>query len=114
MKNFLRSGETLTVPAPHAVAAGSGVLIGSIFGIAAGDAEQGKDVEVATVGVFEIGKAVVTEVITLGDVVLWDDATQGVTTVQGMSLGLLRIGVAVAPSGRGAATVAVRLDGAAS
>ena len=35
MKNYVSDGNALTVTAPAAVSAGAGVLIGSIFGVAA-------------------------------------------------------------------------------
>ena len=51
MKNFVQPGNTITLTAPHAVASGDGLLVGSIFGIAAGAAALGEPVETALVGV---------------------------------------------------------------
>ena len=38
MKNYVQPGNTITLTAPYAVASGDGLLVGSIFGIAAGAA----------------------------------------------------------------------------
>ena len=38
MKNFVQPGSTITLTAPYAVASGDGLLVGAIFGVAAGDA----------------------------------------------------------------------------
>jgi len=53
MKNFVQPGNTITLTAPYAVASGDGLLVGSIFGIAAGDAALGEPVETALVGIFD-------------------------------------------------------------
>ena len=36
MKNYVQPGNTITLTAPYTVASGDGLLVGSIFGIAAG------------------------------------------------------------------------------
>ena len=56
MKNYVQPGNTITLTAPYAVASGDGLLVGSIFGIAAGAAALGEPVESALVGVFDITK----------------------------------------------------------
>ena len=56
MKNYVQPGNTITLTAPYAVASGDGLLVGSIFGIAAGAAAIGEPVETALVGVFDITK----------------------------------------------------------
>ena len=38
MKNSVQPGNTMTLTAPYAVTSGDGLLVGSIFGIASGDA----------------------------------------------------------------------------
>jgi predicted RecA/RadA family phage recombinase len=38
MKNFVQPGNTITLTAPYAVASGDGLLVGYIFGVAAGTA----------------------------------------------------------------------------
>jgi predicted RecA/RadA family phage recombinase len=52
MKNCVQPGNTITLTAPYAVASGDGLLVGSIFGIAAGAAALGEPVETALTGVF--------------------------------------------------------------
>ena len=54
MKNFVQPGNTITLTAPYAVASGDGLLVGSIFGIAAGAAALGEPVETSLVDVFDI------------------------------------------------------------
>ncbi|WP_455565849.1 DUF2190 family protein [Paenirhodobacter populi] len=56
MKNFVQPGNTITLTAPYAVAFGDGLLVGSIFGVAAGTVALGESVEVALTGVFDITK----------------------------------------------------------
>ncbi|ODA67103.1 hypothetical protein A7A08_01849 [Methyloligella halotolerans] len=65
MKNFVQPGNTITVPAPTAVASGDGVLVGSLFGVANYDAAPGEAVEIDAIGVFDLPKA--EEAIDLGD-----------------------------------------------
>ena len=47
MKNYVQPGNTLTLTAPYAVTSGDGLLVGSIFGVAGGDAASGATVEAA-------------------------------------------------------------------
>ena len=56
MKNYVTDGNALTVTAPAAVSAGAGVLIGSIFGVAANDAASGAEVIINTQGVYDLAK----------------------------------------------------------
>ena len=80
MKNFVQPGNTITLTAPYAVASGDGLLVGSIFGIAAGAAAIGEPVETALVGVFDITK-VGSQAWTVGAKVYWDDTNKRTTTV---------------------------------
>lgn len=89
------------------VASGQGVLIGSLFGVAATTAAEGAEVEIATRGVFDLPKAPAT-VIAQGDRVAWNDTAKLVALP---GAGLFPIGVAVAAAGNGSTTVRVRLDG---
>lgn len=107
MRNFVQPGDTLTIPAPAAIASGAVVITGKIIGIAAGTAESGKPVDVVTVGVFDLPK-VGADAFTLGADVYWD-AEDDLATVT--SSGNTRLGVAVAAAGAGVATVNVRLTG---
>lgn len=107
MRNFVQPGDTLTIPAPAAIASGAVVIAGKIVGIAAGAADYGKPVDVKTVGVFDLPK-VGADAFTLGADVYWD-AAEDLATVT--SSGNTRLGVAVAAAGAGVATVNVRLTG---
>lgn len=108
MKNFRREGNSNSVPAPSGgVVAGDGVLVGSLFGIAAIDAADGESVEIACVGVFEMKKTS-AQAWTVGAKVYWDSTNKVVTTTaSGNSL----IGVAVGAAANPSATGLVRLNG---
>ena len=54
MKNYVQLGKTITLTAPYAVTSGDGLLVGSIFGVAAGNAALGEAVEAALVGVYDL------------------------------------------------------------
>lgn len=108
MKNYIQPGDVITVTAPATVASGAGVLIGSLFGIAAGDAETGEPLDLATRGVFTMPKES-AHVISVGEPVYFDDAAGDVGEED--TAHLARIGVAVEAAGNGATSVAVRLDG---
>ncbi|ANL47952.1 hypothetical protein AMC87_CH03299 [Rhizobium phaseoli] len=108
MKNYVQKGENLTFPAPYAVSSGDGVLKGSIFGVAAGDAESGAEVDVVTVGVFTLPK-VSTDVMAVGEPIYWDNTAKLVTTT---ATGNTKIGVSVATAVNPSGTTDVRLNGA--
>jgi predicted RecA/RadA family phage recombinase len=106
-KNFIQAGETLTVPAPATVASGGVVISGAIVGVARGDAESGKPVDVATNGVWELPK-VGANAFTVGALVYWDATAKLATTT---SSGNTKLGVAVEAAAASTATVKVRLSG---
>jgi predicted RecA/RadA family phage recombinase len=56
MKTYVQPGNTITLTAPYAVAAGDGLQVGSIFVVASGTAALGETVEAALVGVYELKK----------------------------------------------------------
>lgn len=113
MKNYVQPGDNLTVAAPYAVDSGQGVLIGQIFGIACGDAENGAEVDIATVGVFDIAKpSAVT--FAVGEPVYFDTTAKqarAANDTDSNSAGDFEacIGVAVQAAGAGATTVRVKL-----
>lgn len=78
MKNYIQGGEVLTVPAPATVLSGAGVLVGSLFGVACGDAASGADVEIRTTGVFELPKTA-GAAWTVGQRLYWDDTAKSLT-----------------------------------
>ena len=109
MKNYVQPGNTLTLTAPYAVASGDGLLVGSIFGVAAGDAESGATVEAALTGVFDLTKAG-SQAWSVGDKVYWDDTNKRCTNV---ATGNTLIGVAIeaVAGGAGDTIGRVRLNG---
>jgi predicted RecA/RadA family phage recombinase len=111
MKNYIHSGKSITVPAPTGgISSGDGVLVGSLFGVAAFDAEESESVEIQTTGVMVLSK-LATDVVAVGDLLHWD-ATNNRLTKTATSNKL--IGVAVAAAGNGATTVVIRLNGIAA
>jgi predicted RecA/RadA family phage recombinase len=107
MKNYVQKGENLTVPAPADVLSGEGVLVGSIFGIAAETALSGADVDLVTEGVFDMPK-VSALAIAIGDKVYFDAATK---LVNKTSSGNTLIGVATTAAANPSGSVNVRLNG---
>jgi len=57
MRNYLQPGNVVTLTAPvGGVRSGDGVLVGSLFGVAAFDAAEGAEVEINTTGVYDVAK----------------------------------------------------------
>lgn len=113
MKNYIQPGNNLTVAAPYAVDSGQGVLIGQLFGIAAGDADNGAQVDIATVGVFDIAKPAAV-VFAVGEPVYFDVGSKqarAANDTDSNSAGAFeaQIGVCVEAAGAGASTVRVKL-----
>lgn len=107
MRNFVQRGDTLTFPAPYAVASGGGAQVGAAFGVASYPADPGVDVELVTVGVFTLPRT--GAALNPGDPVFWDDGNKVVTGAGGA--GLLRIGIATTPAAADSPTADVRLNG---
>lgn len=110
MKNYVQKGENLTLPAPYAVTSGGGVKTGLIFGVAAGDAASGAEVDLVTQGVFDLPK-VSTDNFAIGAAAHWDDAAKLVTSDDDSGANP-KIGVTVAAAANPSGSVAVRLNGA--
>ena len=104
-KNYVQKGENLTLAAPADVLSGAGVVVGSIFGIAMGNALSGASVDLATTGVFTMAK-VSALAIAVGDIVYFDNATK---LVNKTAAGNTRIGLAVTAAANPSGTVQVRL-----
>jgi predicted RecA/RadA family phage recombinase len=100
MKNFVQPGAQVRVTAPYNTAAGQGVLVGSLFGIAADAALSTEEVEIVTEGVFDIAKAA-SQAWTVGARIYWDDSARVATTAAAAGANKL-IGVAMAAVGSGA------------
>jgi predicted RecA/RadA family phage recombinase len=101
MKSFIQTGDVITITAPTGgVASGAGVLIGSLFGVAAATAAEGDPLEIATTGVYELPKDP-TAVLAIGDPVAWDDTAK---QVDAPGAGLYPIGIATKAAGSGVVT----------
>lgn len=106
MKNFVQEGDTVTLAAPYAVASGDGLLVGSLFGIAASAAANGANVETATEGVFDI-TALSTDTATQGTKAYWDNTNKRITTT---STSNSLVGVFIVAKANGDTTGRVRLN----
>ena len=107
MKNFVQTGDVVTVAAPAAVVSGQGLLIGALFGVACTSAASGADVELKTVGVYDL-PAASADVVTVGAKLYWDNAAKQLTsTVASNTL----VGAALAAKAGGVTTARVRLNG---
>ena len=109
MKNYVQPGNTITLTAPYAVASGDGLLVGAIFGVAAGDAASGATVETALVGVFDLTK-IGSQAWTVGAKVYWDDTNKRCTTVATDNT-LIGVAVDAVAGGAGDTIGRVRLSG---
>ena len=108
MKNFVQPGNTITLTAPYAVASGDGLLVGSIFGIAAGDAALGDPVETALVGVYDL-KKVASQAWSAGDKVYWDNTNKEATKTATANT-LIGVAVEAVAGGAGDTIGRVRLN----
>lgn len=111
MKTYIQNGHVITVPTPAGgITSGDGLIVGSIFGIAAYSATEGDPLELATTGVYTLPKASAA-VLTVGARVAWDNTARQLNTP---GAGRFPVGVATEAAGNGVTTVAVRLDGVAT
>ena len=108
MKNYVQPGNILTVTAPYDVASGDGVLVGTMFGVAAVSAASGADVQIDLVGVFDLTK-LSAQAWTVGAAIYWDNTAKNCTTVTTSNT---KIGVATAVAANPSGTGRVRLNGA--
>lgn len=107
MKNFVQSGEVVTVTAPYALTSGMAMLVGSLFGVAACDAANAASVEIKTEGVFDI-TAATADVGTAGTKMYWDAINKRLTiTAAGNTL----VGCLTKDKANGDLTARVYLDG---
>ena len=110
MKNFVQPGNTITLTAPYAVASGDGLLVGAIFGVAAGSAASGDPVEATLTGVFDL-KKVASQAWAAGDKVYWDNTAKEATKTT-TSNTLIGVAVIAVAGGAGDVVGRVRLNGA--
>ena len=105
MKNYVQPGNTITLTAPYAVTSGDGLLVGAIFGVAAGTAILGDPVETAVEGVYDL-KKVASQAWAAGDRIYWDNTAKEATkTTTSNTL----IGVAVVAVAGGASDIIGRV-----
>lgn len=111
MRGYIQPGNTITLPAPYAIASGDGLLVGAIFGIATGSAALNAEVETLTEGVVELRKAP-SQARAVGARIYWDNAARLATTVVASNT---LIGAATEPVAGGANDTIgrVRLNGVA-
>jgi predicted RecA/RadA family phage recombinase len=107
MKNYVQSGDVITIIAPYALTAGQGALVGSLFGVATCDAANGANVDVMPEGVFDI-TALQTDTGGAGTKMYWDNAAKRLTTT---STGNTLVGCLTAAKGSSDTTARVYLDG---
>lgn len=108
MKNYVQPGKIVTVIAPADVTSGSGLLVGSLFGVCTTDAKSGEDVEVQTVGVFELPKTTSQAWAAAWAAIYWDNSTKKLTTT---SSGNTKVGVNMKAQGANDAVARIRLNG---
>ena len=109
MKNFVQTGDVVTVIAPAATVSGQALLIGSLFGVACTAAASGAPVEIRTVGVFDL-PAASADVIAAGAKVYWDNAAKQVTSTVGSNT---LIGCVTEAKAASTTVARVRLNGVA-
>lgn len=111
MKNFVANGARVIITAGAAITSGSGVLAGSLFGVAETDIANGEQGAILLKGIFDLPKAP-SQAWTVGALIYWDAANARCTNVASTHK---IIGVAVAAVGGGAGETIgrVRLNGAA-
>ncbi|HLS19400.1 MAG TPA: capsid cement protein [Paracoccaceae bacterium] len=107
-KNYIQPGDNMTVSAPYAVSSGDGALVGSLFGVAVSDADNGAPVVLSTTGVWRLAKTK-AQAWAVGALVYWDNSTK-VATTTGTDNKL--IGVAAADAANPSDAGLVRLNGA--
>ena len=110
MKNYVQPGNTITLTAPYAVASGDGLLVGSIFGVAAGTAASGEPVETALTGVYDL-KKVASQAWSVGDKVYWDNTAKEATKTT-TSNTLIGVATEAVAGGAGDVVGRVRLNAA--
>lgn len=82
MKNFIQEGNYLEITAAAAIAAGEGVLVGNLFGVAVTDIASGENGIIACEGVYNLAKATdVGSASTIWTPAYWDATQKKVTAI---------------------------------
>lgn len=108
MRNYLHTGDIVTVPAPYALAGGDGCQVVALFGVATGAAASGAAAEIKTSGVFVL-TAATAATAAIGAKAYWDDTNKHVTATASTHA---LIGVFVAAKVATETVATVRLGGA--
>lgn len=108
MKNYVQPGKTITLTAPYAVAAGDGLLVGAIFGVAIAAAANAEPVEAALAGVFDL-KKVGSQAWAVGDKIYWDNTAKE-TTKTATANTLIGVAIEAVANGAGDIVGRVRLN----
>lgn len=108
MKNYVQTGDILTLSAPADVSSGGIVVVGTLVGVAQVDAVAGDPVAVVRRGVFADLPKKTGEAWAVGDKLYWN-ATDGHMTKT--ATGAVLVGCAVATVVAAGETGSVFLDG---
>lgn len=108
MKNFVAVGNTLTITAGADIASGAGVLVGSLFGVAAGDIANGAEGVINLTGIYDLPK-VGSQAWTVGALIYWNGTA---CTTAASTNKLIGVAAAAVGSGAGETVGRVRLNGA--
>lgn len=106
MRNFIQPGCTVTVQPAANVLSGDLVVVGSLFGVASGNALAGTDCELKTGGVFDLPKAA-GQSLAQGAAVYWDATAKAITTT---STNNTKVGVALLAAASAEVVARVRLN----
>jgi predicted RecA/RadA family phage recombinase len=107
MKNQVAKGDSINVTLSGPVNSGDGVLVGSLFGVAAVNGATNDTIVLALVGVFTLPKSS-AEAWTVGATIYWNNTSKVATTTVASNT---KIGVAAAAAANPSLTGVVRLNG---
>lgn len=111
MKNFVQPGLVMTVTAAAVVAGGSPVVVGSVIGVAAHDANVGDELELNLEGVYTLPKS--GGAIAQGAALTFDVSAGSFIVGAGEAGDVKGVAFAFGAAPTGVGTVQVRLSAAA-
>ena len=109
MKNFVARGDVLEITAGADIASGAGVLVGSLFGVAATAIANGQKGNINLGVVYDLPKAP-SQAWTVGALIYWDAGNSRATNVASTHK-LIGVAFAAVGSGAGETIGRVRLNG---
>ena len=107
MKNYIQAGHTVSVTLTATVLSGAGLLVGSLFGVAATSGVADDVIEMQVEGVFDLPKTSANTPTKFAKA-YWNDTLKVVTTT---ATDNTLIGVFMDALGSGTTTAKVRLNG---